>query len=83
MDKCNLCGKNRGNYEGSVWYHSSSPETQLCKGCMTKWNRTKECKELKLKFENAKPTTKPWEKMCKAQQKAFDRWYYTNGGTDE
>jgi len=81
-DRCNLCNKDRGNYDGSVWY-SGNMNTLLCKSCYLKWCRNKEHKLLKNKYKKAKPCTKLWYKMCNEQQKAFDKWYYANGGTDD
>jgi len=81
-DNCNLCNKDKGKFEGLVWYSGNIP-TYLCKSCYLKWTKSKECKELEVKFEGTKPCTTEWTKMCGAQQKAFDKWYYANGGIDD
>ena len=81
-NKCNLCGKDRKNFDGFIWYYHTSPNTELCRSCYMKWCKTNECKLLEKKYKKAKPTTKTWDKKCKEQQKAFDKWYYANGGVD-
>ena len=80
-DKCNLCEKDRKGFDGMVWY-SGNVGTELCRSCLMKWNKTQEYKALKEKHKDAKPTTTAWHKMCEEQQKAFDKWYYANGGID-
>ena len=82
-DKCNLCDKERKGFNGFVWYYHTSPNTELCKSCYMKWSKSKECKLLGKKHKSAKPTTKAWERKCIELQKAFDKWYYANGGIDE
>jgi hypothetical protein len=73
-DTCDLCGKDRGTYEGFVWYSMNGEETELCRSCMIKWNKTDGKKSLDIKYKGAEPTTKQWQKKCDMQQKAFDKW---------
>ncbi len=73
MDKCDLCKKDRKNFEGVVWYSGDS-ETILCRSCYLKWCKNKDYKKLKTKYKDAKPCTKTWEKMCGAEQKLFNKW---------
>jgi hypothetical protein len=82
MEKCSLCEKDRKNFNRLVWY-SGSLSAYLCRSCYSKWTHNKKCKELKEKYKDAKPCTKQWSKMCSEQQKAFDKWFYANGGKDE
>ena len=81
-NECNLCNKDRGNYEGLIWFSGDIP-TYLCRGCYMKFCRIEVYKKLKEKYKETKPCTKRWTKMCKEEQKAFDKWYYDNGGVDE
>ncbi len=83
IETCNLCEKDMKGFGGFVWYDDTSPETRLCRSCLLKWSKTKECRNLIEKYKEAKPTTKLWYDMCKAQQEAFDKWFYANGGKDE
>jgi len=79
---CNLCNKIRTNWDGFVWY-SGDTQTDLCKSCYLKWCKTKDRKELENKYKKAKPCTKLWGKKCQELQKAFNKWYYANGGKDD
>ena len=78
---CHLCDKPRGSFNGFIWY-SGNYNTELCRSCYTKWIKTKENVFLKKKYANAKPTTKKWSERCRVMQRAFDKWYYANGGVD-
>jgi len=80
--RCNLCEKYRKGFNISVWYYSTSPDTELCKSCYMKWMRYKDRKLLEKKYKKAKPTTEAWKKKCKELQRVFDKWYYANGGAD-
>ena len=73
-NECDLCGKDRGNYNGFVWY-AEWTQTDLCRGCMMRWNRSKERKISEEKYKDAKPTTKKWHKKCEEQQKEFTKWF--------
>ena len=80
--ECNLCDKNRKSFDGSVWY-SGNIETLLCESCYSKWCKNENCKLVNLKYKKAKPLTKLWDKKCSELQKAFDKWFYANGGKDD
>ena len=80
--ECDLCIKDRKNFEGLVWY-SGNIENILCRSCYMKWCKSKECKSLEEKYKKAIPCTKLWTKMCKEQQKAFDKWMELKKGGEK
>jgi hypothetical protein len=78
-NKCELCKKERKEFQGFVWY-SGSYGFDLCRSCYLKWCRSKERKDLEEKYNKAKPCTKMWEKKCEDLQKAFDIWFKKQSG---
>ena len=74
-NKCNLCKKDRKNFNGFVWYHHEYEEYFLCRSCYLKWCKSGDCKVVEKKYKKAKPCTKLWNLKCKHLAGAFANWF--------
>jgi len=75
-NKCDLCKKDRKNFEGCVLFSEIMTETHLCRSCYLKW--CKEHKSYGNKHRKIKPLTKDWNKMCDEEARLFKKWFKLN-----
>ncbi len=76
-NKCDLCEKDRGNFEGLIAYHSDFYDCNLCRSCYSKWNYNH--REFKKSHKHLKSEDKVrWRKMCRREAELFEKWFKKN-----
>jgi len=73
MNKCDICKKDRGNFEGLVDFSSDFNSANLCRSHYMKWCRYH--KPYRESHKNVQPLTKAWSKMCWEEGKFFEKWF--------